>query len=86
MDLERAIGKFWLRSKTILFNAAVLVLGAAVEFGGLVPTLQTALGPKWYAYALFGVGAANILLRWITKGPLRGVSAETALDRHVRGR
>lgn len=80
---EQAIGKFWLRSKTVLFNFTVLALSAAVEFGGLVPTLQAALGPKWYAWVLFGVGAANILLRWLTTSPIRVVSQSKAVESHV---
>lgn len=84
MDLERAIGKFWLRSKTVLFNALVLALTAVVEFGDLAPSLQAALGPKWYGIVLFGVGAANIVLRWLTVSPLRVRSADKEIDRRAR--
>lgn len=84
MDLERAIGKFWLRSKTVLFNALVLTLAAVVEFGGLAPSLQAALGPKWYGVLLFGVGAANLVLRWLTVSPLRAGPADKELERRAR--
>lgn len=80
---EQAIGKFWLRSKTVLFNLAVLVLGAVVELGSLAPTLQAALGPKWYAWVLFGVGAANIVLRWLTTSPIRAVPRSKAVEQYV---
>lgn len=81
--LEQAIGKFWLRSKTVLFNLAVVLLTAAVEIGGLTPALQAALGPKWYAWVLFGVGVANLVLRWLTTAPIRVVSQSKAVDEHV---
>ncbi|WP_396190008.1 hypothetical protein [Flavobacterium sp.] len=83
MGFESILGKFWLRSRTIVFNLLVILAGVWTMVEGQVPFLKDALGPKWYGITLFAVGMAGIGLRMATKSPLRAVSEEKALERYV---
>lgn len=84
MGFESVLGKYWLRSKTIVFNLLVALAGVWTLVEGQVPFLKDFFGPKWYGVALFGVGVAGIVLRAVTTSPLRAVSEEKALEKYVR--
>lgn len=54
-------------SKTVIFNALVGTLSAAVP---LIPTLITVIPPALYPWILVGVTLVNVFLRQITSQPL----------------
>ena len=58
--------KPWYKSKTMLFNLAVVGGAAATGVVGVLPTLQSILGPHTYAIVFFSVSVVNIILRSVT--------------------
>lgn len=83
MGLESILGKFWLRSKTVLFNLALSVLGLVLAIEPSLALLGPALGPQRHGIVLFVVGVIGILLRAATKTPIRAVSEAKAVQNHV---
>lgn len=62
--------KFWCRSRTILFNAACVLLSLVALVADNVQLLTPALSPRAMAWVLFAVAIINMGLRKITKQPL----------------
>jgi hypothetical protein len=62
--------KKWYTSKTVWFN--ILTIGGAVAggLGGVLPALAPILSVEHYQVLLFLVGALNVTLRAVTKGPI----------------
>jgi len=59
--------KYWLKSKTILWNLALTTAGVWSMFEGYVPNLRAVLGDEWFGVTMFLVGVIGIWLRIVTK-------------------
>lgn len=70
MTLREDAQKFWLKSKTVLWNLLLAVAGVWSIFESYVPHLNAVLGDKWFGITMFAVGMVGIALRFVTKAPL----------------
>lgn len=71
------VNKYWLKSKTIVFNGIVV-------FGGLISDnldfIKTSIPAKYVLLALGVVGLMNILLRFKTDKPITTTTKEVKDD------
>jgi hypothetical protein len=58
--------KFWLRSKTVLFNLALALAGSWTAFEAAFGHLQAALTPLQYGVLMTAIGIFGVLLRLVT--------------------
>lgn len=63
--------KFWLRSKTLLFNLAVTMAGLWTMVEGSASHLRQSMTPENYGLLMTAVGIIGIILRVVTT---RGVT------------
>lgn len=62
--------KFWLKSKTVLWNAVLVLAGLWSTLESYVPHLNVVLGDKWFGIVMFLVGVIGIALRFATSTPI----------------
>lgn len=60
------LSKFFLRSKTILFNAALLLVGVWHMVEGSLGHLKASISPATYGVLMAVVGIIGIVLRLVT--------------------
>lgn len=70
MTFQDDAHKFWLKSKTVLWNALLTLAGVWSMFESYVPHLNGALGSKWFGIVMFSVGVIGIALRLVTNSPI----------------
>lgn len=62
--------KPWYQSRTVVFNVLTIASMIAAGLGGVLPALGPVLTVEQYQILLFSVGAANVVLRAVTTGPI----------------
>ncbi len=62
--------KKWYQSKTVWFNIATLAIAITAGLTGVLPILAPVVTEVTMAYALFGVGLINVVLRAVTSTAL----------------
>ena len=65
--MKNSLHKYWLKSKTILWNLTLTIAGVWSMFEGYVPNLRAVLGDEWFGVTMFIVGVIGIWLRIVTK-------------------
>jgi len=78
------VHKYWLKSKTILWNLVITLAGVWSMFEGYVPNLRAVLGDEWFGIVMFSVGVIGIWLRIVTKDAI--VPAKKAVENDLISR